>query len=85
MGVFHSVVEICVFVSTPIEEGILPSRVPVQVEVHLHLALRLESLHELLREEDGRVQLPVGLQPAPVQVHAQQAASVVAVDDSIGV
>ena len=57
----------------------------MQVKVHLHFTFRLEPLHELLREEDRRVQLTTGFEPTTIEIYTQQAAPVVAMDDPIRV
>ena len=57
----------------------------MQVKVHLNFTFRLEPLHELFREEDGRMQLATGLEPPTIEVHTQQAAPVVAMNDPIWV
>ena len=57
----------------------------MQVKIHLHFTFRLEPLNELLCEEYRRVQLTTGFEPTTVEIHTQQAAPVVAMDDPIWV
>lgn len=68
-----------------VHESVLLARVAVQVAEQLDLAFLLEHLQHALREVDRRVQVLARLQPAPVQVEAQQRAAVVAVHDAVGV
>lgn len=68
-----------------VHEAVLLAGVPVEVTVQHEVTLLFHALYHLLRVVDGRVQLLVGVDPLPVQVHQTQVAPVVAHNHSVGV
>ena len=68
-----------------IHEDVLFARVSMQVAKHDQSALLMDLLHQPLGVENGRVKGLVWSLPAAVQVATCQAASVIAVNDAVGV
>lgn len=85
MSVLNPALLLVIFVGAAVKEGILLSRVSVKITVKQNLPLSVHVPDEHFREVDWRVEEPIRFVPLSVEVTAKQRASVVSIDDSVGV
>ena len=68
MSVFDSAFLLVVFVCAPIKEGILLSRVTMEIAVENNFALTMHVPDQLLRVKDGRMKQPIRFFPLSIEI-----------------